>query len=130
VQDVADASKKALRPALFNLFQSAPVAIDLRDPKAKGKAEPYLAAFNRLVDEDFFDRLFGELVEKPETEAALKQRREWIESLEERALAVLATAEAGSPLSQVRRYRARAAAERVLVGALRRHFKDIFSEAA
>jgi hypothetical protein len=30
----------------------------------------------------------------------------------------------------VRRYRARAAAEGVLVGALRKHFKDVFSEAA
>ena len=104
------------------------VEIDFGDPKARDKAEPHLAAFNRSVDEDFFDRLFGELVEKPEPQGALKQRRDWIKSLEERALAVLATAEAGSPLSHVRRYRTRAAAEHVLIGALRHHFKDIFSE--
>ena len=130
VQDVSDASSKALRPALFNLFQSAPAKIDYADPKAKGKAELYLAAYTRSVDEDFFERLFGELVEEPESDAARQQRRTWIESLEARAIAVLPTAEAGSPLSHVRRYRARAAAERVLVGALRRHFKDVFSEAA
>ena len=122
-------SSKALRPALFNLFQSAPAKIDYGDPKAKVKAELYLAAFNRSVDEDFFDRLFDELVEEPESDAARQQRRTWIDFLEARAMAVLATAEAGSPLSHVRRYRARAAAERVLVGALRRHFKDVFSEA-
>jgi CRISPR system Cascade subunit CasA len=130
VQDVSDVSSKALRRALFSLFQSAPAKIDYADPKAKGKAELYLAAYTRLVDEDFFELLFGELIEEPETEAARKQRRDWIQSLETRAKAVLHTAEAGSPLSHVRRYRARAAAERVLVGALRSHFKEVFSETA
>jgi hypothetical protein len=65
------------------------------------------------------------VVEEPESYGARRQRRNWINFLEERAKVALAAAEAGSPLSHVRRYRARAAAERMLVGALRRHFKDI-----
>jgi CRISPR system Cascade subunit CasA len=128
VQDVSDASSKALRPALLNLFQSAPAKVDYADPKAKGKAALHLSAFDRAVDATFFDRLFDELVQEPESEGAKQQRHIWINSLKERALEVLATAEAGSPLSHVRRYRARAAAERVLIGAMRRHFEDIFSE--
>lgn len=131
VQDVADATRKALQPALFQLFQSAPATIDFRDPKAIGKARPHLKTFDRAVDALFFGpHLFCELIAEPDTEAARKNRRDWINLLKAEALSVLATAETGSPLSHVRRYRARAAAERVLVGAFHHHFKDIFSEAA
>jgi CRISPR system Cascade subunit CasA len=130
VQDVSDVSFRMLRPALFTLFQSAPEKINYADPKAKGKADIFVTAFDRSVDEDFFDRLFEELVEAPESAAARIQRRTWIELLATRARAVLGTAEAGSPLSHVRRYRSRAAAERVLEGAIRNHFRDVFNEAA
>jgi CRISPR system Cascade subunit CasA len=130
VQDVSDVSLRALRPALFTLFQSAPEKINYSDPKAKGKADIFVSAFDRAVDVDFFDRLFEELVEAPGSAAARAQRRAWIELLGMRAGAVLATAETGSPLSHVRRYRARAAAERVLEGAIRNHFRDVFNEAA
>ncbi|NKB16321.1 MAG: hypothetical protein HC774_04730 [Sphingomonadales bacterium] len=56
VEDVAKVASKALRPALFSLYQAAPEKLDFQDPKAKSKAQIFLDQFDRAVDEDFFER--------------------------------------------------------------------------
>lgn len=129
IVNVAALSSKALRPALFTLLQGAPDKLDFKDPKAKGKADVLLARFEQRVDADFFERLFDELTDEPHSIAATAKRRAWIVELEAHARDILAIAESGSPLSFVRRYRARAAAESVLAGSIRNHFKDIFGDA-
>lgn len=128
VEDVSMTANRALRPALFTLFQAAPDELDFKDPKAKTKAEPHIAAFERLVDARFFTFLFDELTAVPEETEV--HRRQWVHFLRDCARDVLATAETGSPISHVRRYRARAAAESTLEGAMRRQFSNYFKEAA
>lgn len=125
VQDVSMVTAKALRPALFALFQGAPDSIDFKDPKAEAKAKIFIAQFERAVDEDFFERLFEELPETEDSDAAKVHRRRWLFSLETRAREALAAAAAGSPLSSVRRYRARAGAESLLTGSIRNTFPDL-----
>jgi CRISPR system Cascade subunit CasA len=136
VADVATTISKALRPALFALYQ-APKEINLKDPersinrqdpKSKAKAKIFIAQFERAVDEDFFERLFEEVAEPVGSEAATACRKRWIERyIWQRARDALAAAEAGSPLSGVRRYRARAAAEHLLNGAIVNAFLDLVS---
>ena len=125
VSDVATAVSKALRPALFALYQAAPEKLDFKDPKAKAKAEVFITQFERTVDEDFFEHLFEEVAEPIGSEAATACRKRWIEIVWQRARDALAAAEAGSPLSSVRRYRARAAAEGLLSGAIINAFPDL-----
>lgn len=126
VSDVATTVSKALRPALFALYQAAPEKIDFKDPKAKGKAEIFVTQFERAVDEDFFERLLEEVVEPIGSDAANACRQRWIEDvIWLRARDALAAAEAGSPLSCVRRYRARAAAKGLLDGAIVNAFPDL-----
>ncbi len=126
VADIAKAVSKALRPALFALYQAAPEKLDFKDPKAKVKAEVFIAQFERAVDEDFFEHLFEEVAAQLGSEAVTTCRKRWIEIVWQRARDALAAAEAGSPLSGVRRYRARAAAEGVLDGAIVNAFPDFF----
>ena len=126
VSDVATTVSKALRPALFALYQAAPEKLDFGDPKAKGKAEIFVAQFERSVDEHFFEHLFEEVAEPIGSEAAKASRKFWIEEfIWPRAHDALAAAEAGSPLSGVRRYRARAAARGLLDGAIVNLFPDL-----
>lgn len=125
-EDVATIASKALRPALFALYQAAPEKLDFQDPKAKAKAQTFLDQFDRAVDEDFFERLFEEVAEPVGSDAAKACRKAWIEDcLRARAREALAAAEAGSPLSGVRRYRARAAAQGLLDGAITNAFPDL-----
>lgn len=130
VADVGDVSSKALRPALMTLFQGAPDEIDKGDPRARDKADACIARFERAVDEGFFEHLMSVLAEDGGSDQEKVQKRAWIEFIEECVLDTLATAEAGSPLSHVRRYRARAAAESLLSGMLRKLFPDILKEAS
>ena len=126
VSDVGTIASKALRPALFSLYQAAPEKLDFKDPKSKGKAQIFLDQFERAVDEDFFERLFEEVAEPIGSDAAKAHRKRWIEQyLWPRARDALAAAEAGSPLSGVRRYRARAAAQALLDGAIVNAFPDL-----
>ena len=130
VSDVATTVSKALRPALFALYQAAPEKLDFKDPKAKSKVEIFIAQFERAVDEDFFQHLFEEVAEPIGSEAAKACRKRWIENfIRPCARDALAAAEAGSPLSGVRRYRARAAAEGLLDGAIVNAFPDLLKRA-
>jgi CRISPR system Cascade subunit CasA len=125
VSDVAKVVSKALRPALFALYQAAPEKLDFNDPKAKSKAELFINQFERAVDEDFFEHLFEEAAEPIGSTAATACRKRWIELIWQRARDALAAAEAGSPLSGVRRYRARAAATGLLDGEIVDAFPDL-----
>lgn len=129
VQDVSTLSSKALRPALFALLQGAPEEIDFKDPKADTKAKAFITRFEQRVDETFFDHLFDELAAAQDADAAKAARKAWLEELVTHALEILSIAESGSPLSHIRRYRARAAAESVLRGAIRNQFPDHFGAA-
>jgi hypothetical protein len=135
VSDVAKVSE-ALNLALFGMNRSLPdlkrstvdeikKSRDFRELKGKAKTKTFIAQFERAVDEDFFEHLFEEVGESIGSEAAKACRKRWIELIWQRAGDALAAAEAGSPLSGVRRYRARAAAKGLLDGAIANAFSDL-----
>ena len=128
VANAATMRREVLSPALFSLFQNGPDKINYKHPATQTKVEPFLSRFDREVDSDFFEHLFDELSEDSDPPAARRLRRAWLMQLKERAGDVLATAEAGSPLSHVRRYRARAAAKSVLDSAFRNAFDSWLRE--
>lgn len=117
VEDARGLVRDVLAPALAALFGNSSAS--------DKKSEPYLAAFDREIDAGFFEALFEE-VTLDDHDAKADARRRWLLDLKSRAEDILATAEAGSPLSLVRRYQARAAAHRVLQGAFLRVFADKF----
>lgn len=124
VTDGAAMRGKVLTPALFCLFQNAPDKINYKHPATQTKADPLLSRFDREIDTDFFEHLFEELTEEKHSPGAREKRSAWLRRLKARADDVLAIAEAGSPLSQVRRYRSRAAAKSLLDGAFQRQFSN------
>ena len=103
---------------------------EFREFKGKAKTKVFISRFDRSVDADFFERLFEELPETPGSQAAKAHRRRWLLDLKGRARDALAAAEAGSPLSGVRRYRARAAAENLLDGAINNAFGELLKSEA
>ena len=104
---------------------------EFKEFKGNPKTKTFIAQFERAVDEEFFDHLFEEVVEPVGSDAAKACRKDWIENaLWRRARDVLAAAEAGSPLSGVRRYRARAAAVGLLNGAIINAFPDLLKNRA
>lgn len=125
--------RSALRYALMTLFQNGPDRTDYspQDPSSARRAEPFLDRFNGLVDGDFFERLFDEFVEMTD-EARSASRRVWLFDQLGRARLLLGDAEAASPASSVRRYRASVRAgealERAFFGA--RDLKDFLVEDA
>ena len=125
--------RSALRYALMTLFQNGPDRADYgpQDPSSARRAEPFLDRFNDRVDADFFERLFDEFVEQ-ESDRASAVRRAWLLDLLGRARLLLRDAEAPSPVSSVRRHRARVRAgealDRAFFGA--RDLKDFFVEDA
>ncbi|GEO18005.1 hypothetical protein MAE02_57010 [Microvirga aerophila] len=123
---IEDAAKVrgALRFALLVLFQNGKDQIDVRDPSSTRRADARLDSFEAAVDADFFERMWEELPAGEGTVAAAAVRTEWLRDLLAHARNVLAAAEAGSPRSAVRSYRARARAEEAL---RRRFFKDFAS---
>lgn len=111
--DNAAAVRSALRFGLMTLFQNGSDMFNPRDPSSERRAAPFLDRFNDLVDADFFERLFDEYV-AAEGEPGRLARRAWLLDLFARAKALLKDAEARSPASSVRRYRARVRAAEAL----------------
>lgn len=111
----AGAVRSALRFGLMTLFQNGPEPKDYKpqDPSSARRADPYLDRFQRLVDEDFFKRLFEEFSVEP-GEAALAARKSWLEDLLGRARGILAEGEAGAPASTMRHHRAMVRADAAL----------------
>lgn len=116
---------RILRRALMVLFQNGPDTFAPRDPGSSDRAGPFLAAFDRMVDADFFDHLFAEVAVEAEAEQ-IALRAAWLAELKGRARTVLTRAEAGSPTSALRRLRARVRAESALNAGFRRAFGDIY----
>jgi hypothetical protein len=115
-----------LRSALLALFQNGNSKLNFRDPSSKNRADVRLAEFETMVDADFFERLWEELALPEGTVEAARVRASWLNDLLARARDVLAAAEAGSPQSSVRSYRARARAEGTLNARFRAEFASYF----
>lgn len=135
VNDVSKASA-ALELALFGLerppedlkhetVEEIKKSREFKKFKGEAKTKVVISRFEDAVDEDFFERLFEEVAKPVGSDEAKACRESWIEKdLWPRARDALAAAEAGSPLSGVRRYRARAAAQALLDGAIVNAFPD------
>ncbi len=84
----------ALRFALFALFQNDPGEVNRRhDPTAR-KAKPFLDAFERAIDQTFFDALFDEAEAEP-GEARHAVRSAWV-----RACSTLPATSSRPPISR------------------------------
>ena len=116
---------RILRRALMVLFQNGPDNFAPRDPNSSDRADPFVTTFYRMVDPDFFDRLFAEVEVETEAEQ-MALRAGWLAELKGRARSVLHSAEAGAPTSSVRRMRARVRAEAALDGGFHKAFGDIY----
>lgn len=121
IEDAGNVRRGVLRTGLFVLFQNAPEDLDFGHTPSERKAEPFLDAFDRVVDRFFFDSLFDEFTAQ-EGEAKEAKRRAWIEALKALADEQLAVAEAATARSSLRRYPAIAAARNMLDAAFFRKF--------
>ena len=115
--------RKALRYGLMMLFQSGPTEFKPTDPNSAKRADPFLGRFESEIDQDFFERLFAE-VEVDSDAAKRETRADWLNELRRRALALLRAAEAGSPVSSIRRYRALVRAESAFNNSFYKSFRD------
>jgi CRISPR system Cascade subunit CasA len=106
VQDAATMRRRVLRTALYVLFQSAPDKLKVPHTASETKAAPFLAAFDRAVDRDFFDALFDELA-APDDAAKRTARRRWLRTLKDLAVLQLAAAKGTTPRSGRRPRKAR-----------------------
>lgn len=114
---------KALRFGLMMLFQNGPDEFKPRDPNSAKRADPFLDRFETEVDRDFFEALFAEV--ETEGDAAKREKRAaWLDDLRFRAMALLRAAEAGSPVSSIRRHRALVRAESALHNSFYKSFRD------
>ena len=118
IDDAGTLRKRVLRPALQALFQAGPEKIDFTDDRPAA----WLALLEGEVDQVFFDHLWRD-ADQDEEEAQLRWQRE----LFDLAGRLLTLAQERVPLSSARQYRAWSASERVLYGAARKAFPDIFA---
>lgn len=115
--------RKALRFGLMMLFQNGPTDFRPTDPNSAKRADPVLDRFETEIDSDFFEALFAE-VETEGDPAKRAARAAWLDDLRFRALALLRAAEAGSPVSSIRRHRALVRAESALHNSFYKSFRD------
>jgi len=121
--DQAGLVRKALRFGLMMLFQNGPADFRPTDPNSGKRAEPFLTRFEVEIDSDFFDALFEEVEAESET-AKLAIRTAWLAALRQRAFDLLKAAEAGSPVSAIRRHRAMVRAESAFQNSFYKSFRD------
>jgi CRISPR system Cascade subunit CasA len=120
----------ALRYALMMLFQNGPERTNFkqRHNTSEDRARPYLEMLEAEIDRDFFERLFEEIEIGSDTDENLAAQRSirtsWLTNLHEHAKAILKTAEAGSPASAVRHYRAWVRAEQAFERAFLAAFRN------
>lgn len=114
IERVDVARNRVLRPAVLTLLQAGPEKLDFDDERAA----PFVAAFEREVDRDFFPMLFQYAGTSPEDADAF-----WEDWLADRLRRTFDDAIDSVPLPTARRARAIAKAEQVLYGALRNQFK-------
>lgn len=116
VEDVRTLQSAALRPAVCTLLQAAPDRLDFRDQRA----DRWVSLHDGLVDEVFFASLWHD-IELDDADAQAK----WRDTVMKLARRVLSSAEAATPLPAMRKFKAVAAAWRVLEGAARKKFADL-----
>jgi CRISPR system Cascade subunit CasA len=129
VDDASDVRRRALRFALFVLFQNAPKALDPRHTPSESKAEAFLSAFDRAVDAVFFPSLEEEL-SAPDDAVRAGARIVWLEKLRSVAHSVLENAAQSVPLSSLRHYTTLQAARDALNRSFDKHFAPLASEAS
>ena len=115
--------RKALRFGLMMLFQNGPTDFRPTDPNSAKRANPFLDRLELEIDRDFFDALFAEVETEGDT-AKRESRAAWLEDMRIRALALLRAAEAGSPVSSIRQYRALVRAESAFHNSFYKSFRD------
>jgi CRISPR system Cascade subunit CasA len=128
VGQAGEMRNRVLKPALLTLFQNQPEKLDYKHVASNRKSDIFLSALDREIDHIFFNDLFFELSED-DHDVRDQIRRDWLLRLKAIAQAQLATAEAGSPISHVRRYMSRAAAESRLSSAFFAAFAPYFPKA-
>ena len=119
VAAAGDVWRRALRPALFALFQGGAAAMNWTHKESTAWSEPWGRRFDALVDDRFFDSLWAELAEldagtAPGDDGLTPARRSWHEALRRAARDMLEEAIAAAPVASARRYQAIAAAEGLL----------------
>ncbi|SFU70637.1 CRISPR system Cascade subunit CasA [Methylobacterium sp. 174MFSha1.1] len=110
--------RKALRPALFLLFQGGE-KIDFQKPTTGPQVEPWMRRYDARVDAIFFDQLFQFMAAEDDEARRDEAEADWQKTLRGAALAVLRAAEAAAPRKAVAVYRARAAARSYLAAKIR-----------
>jgi CRISPR system Cascade subunit CasA len=129
VDDAGVVRRSVLRFALFVLFQNAPETLNFGHTPSVAKAEPFLVAFDRAVDEVFFPAMDEEFkaADDPGRKSA---RRKWLEQLRDLAHAELRAAVQSVPLSGLRRYTTIEAARRALDSSFDNRFSELRQEAS
>lgn len=117
IQAVSTVQNAVLKPALLTLLQGAPDKLDFKDDRA----ERWLAALDAQVDAQFFGRLWADAVRPPPD-----RDRDWVEWLLELARAQFHDASRDAPSAAARRLKAIVCGERVLEGAARKRFPEVF----
>ncbi len=117
VEQAGIVHRQALRPAVFALLEGGPEDLRLDRDAIQAWWAAAARRFESLWTADYFPWLWR----VPDDFDRARCERDWAKRLRAHALRVLAEAEAGLPARSGRRYRARVAAERILLGAIRRH---------
>lgn len=118
IERVAFIRDRVLKPAICALLQGAPAEkLDFRDQRAA----PWLERFEQRVDDRFFPALFDAV----DAEGDQAPRLAWDLELEDFARASFADGLREVPVSIAHRYRVRAAAEAIFLGASARAFEEL-----
>lgn len=126
VQNAGNVRGKILRPALFSLLQDGPDKINYGSKTTGPQSERWLKAFERRIDDSFFERLWEEAEAKPEERDAIHNA--WLQDLRDWALEQLERAEGAVPLASMRRYRARTRGRRLFNYLFYKEFPDLRSK--
>lgn len=120
VEKAHDVQRKVLYPAVAALLSSG------RNEKVDwDRVAPWIDAFDRAVDERFFDRLWASVDLDDEEAAKAWQRFLWAQ-----AQPPFEEAERGTPIAAIHRWHARSKARSIFEGSARRVLPDVFESSA
>lgn len=120
IEKAREAQNRVLKPAILTLHQGAPESLNFQDPAA----DEYIAELDRIVDREFFERLWRD----HDAESDDRKAR-WQRFLFSEAKKIFDRAIERAPSPDARYYKAVAAAERTFYGAAKRVLKAAFSDA-
>lgn len=126
VLDAGTLARRVLYPAALAVFTAAPLAGERKrdDDTAKARANRVVEAFDRIVDQTFFDALSDELAVLASPGSAAGIRAEWLLTLMESARALLDQCARAAPSAAMRAYRTRARSRDMLEHSFRKQFGD------